>query len=413
MVKPLQPPKRKNPLKRTRLPVALPNMRSRQSHLLTRAAAQGEFGLPACKDCGQLHYPPRDACPACLSEKIIVSPCSNLGLVAAVTQVDISNNVYFRERTPWRVGTITMDVGPALIAHVHGDCHAGQRVKLTWQLDRGGNAAAFALPIAGSENMQDDAQFREMTLDPKHRRVLITDGRSALGQAMAKAMSDAGAAIIFVGLAEPWKPFEGSEKLNSIRGVEMMPLDTSDTDSVTELADEIGGRVDIIINTREHIRPGGLLDRKGVTVAREELDSGYLSLLRLAQAFGPTLKFRGADGGNNACAWVNVFSIYAQMSWPAYGAYSASQAAMLGASMSLRGELRQGGIQVLHIFTGPTDDEWFQPLPPPKVAHSQIANAVVNALRNGLEDVWVGDVAQDFKARLAANPKALEREIGQ
>ena len=48
MVEPLKAPKRKNPLKRTRLPVAPPDVRSRQSHLLTRAAAEGRFGLPGC-----------------------------------------------------------------------------------------------------------------------------------------------------------------------------------------------------------------------------------------------------------------------------------------------------------------------------------------------------------------------------
>ena len=138
-----------------------------------------------------------------------------------------------------------------------------------------------------------------------------------------------------------------------------------------------------------------------------------LTLLRLAQGFGPVLKFRGADGVNSACAWVNVFSVYAHMAWPAYGAYSAAQSAMLGASLSLRGELRPGGVRVVHVFTGPTEDEWFQPLPPPKVAHSQVAKAIVDALKRGLEETWIGDVAQDFRARLQQNPKALEREVGQ
>ena len=41
-----------------------------------------------------------------------------------------------------------------------------------------------------------------------------------------------------------------------------------------------------------------------------------------------------------------------------------------------------------------------------------LAKAVVDALRQGIEDVYVGDVAQDVHARLAVNPKALERELG-
>jgi NAD(P)-dependent dehydrogenase (short-subunit alcohol dehydrogenase family)/uncharacterized OB-fold protein len=412
MTRPLAPPPRKNPLKRTRLPVPPPEARSRQWHLLTRAAAEGVFGLPVCRDCGTLHYPPRDVCPNCVSERIGFQPCSPAGTLLAATTVSVSNNVYFRERGPWRTGVVALEAGPSVICHVHGDCAEGGRVRLDWRLDRSGNAVAFASPDPATPNMMDDPQMREMTLDPKHRRVLITDGRTRLGQAMARALSEAGAAILFVGIAEAWKPFPGQDALKTIRGVEIVPLDVTEPDSVTELADAIGGRVDIVVNTAEHIRPGGLLDRKGVAVAREELEAGYLGLVRLAQAFGPGMRFRGADGANSACAWVNVISIYAQIAWPAFGAWSAAQAAMLGASLSLRSELRHSGVRVVHVFTGPTDDEWFQTLPPPKVSFDQIARATVDALRRGLEDVYVGDVAQDFRARLDDNPKALERELG-
>ncbi|MBV8419504.1 MAG: hypothetical protein JOZ26_05795 [Hyphomicrobiales bacterium] len=40
-----------------------------------------------------------------------------------------------------------------------------------------------------------------------------------------------------------------------------------------------------------------------------------------------------------------------------------------------------------------------------------LAEAVVRALRRGLEDMFVGDVAEDIRQRLAINPKALEREM--
>lgn len=409
----LQPPKKKNPLKRTRLPVPPPALRSRQWHMLTKAAAEGVFGLPSCVECGHKHYPPRDICPHCLSHSITFEPCSDLGRVAEITSIHISNSVYFRERQPWHVGLVTVEAGPGIIAHIHTDCQAGDAVRLQWRLDKSGNATAFAQPVKPDEHMMDDVQMREMTLDPKHRRVLVTDGRTPLGLAVAKALSDAGAAIVFVGLSEEWKPFAGQEALKSIPRVELMPLDLSDHDSVFDLANEIGSRVDIVVNTAQHIRPGGLLERKGVTVAREEMDAGYMGFLRLVQAFAPVMKFRGADGANSACAWVNILSIYAQMPWPAYAAYSAAQAALYNASLSLRSDLREGGVRVLHLFSGPTEDEWFQPLPPPKVAYSQIAKSLVESLKAGLEDVYVGDVAQDFKARLDANPKALEREISQ
>ena len=412
MTTPLTPPKRKNPLQRTRLPVLPSGIRSRTAHLLTQAAAEGHFGLPACSACGAVHYPPRDACPKCLSPRLAMRDVSPLGRVAAETIIRTSTDAYFRERMPWRIGTVALDAGPAVIAHLHGDVREGDRVRLALKLDKSGQAVAIALPEKETPNMGDDPQLRELTLDPKFRRVLVTDARTPVGRAVIEALVKAGAAIVFAGLPETWKPAAGRDAIAALDRVEIHPLDVTDTDSVQELAAEIGGKVDILINTAEHIRPGGLLDRRGVQMAREELEAGYLGLLRLAQAFGPTMRFRGADGTNNACAWVNVLSVYALTNWPAYGAHSASQAAMLSAAQSLRAELRPGGVRVVNVFSGPLETEWYQPVPPPKVAPSQIANAIVDALRRGLEDVYVGDIAEDVRARLATNPKAIERELG-
>jgi NAD(P)-dependent dehydrogenase (short-subunit alcohol dehydrogenase family) len=99
------------------------------------------------------------------------------------------------------------------------------------------------------------------------------------------------------------------------------------------------------------------------------------------------------------------------MNWPQYGAYSAAEAASLSAAQCLRAELRPGGVRVMNVFFGPLDTEWFQTVPPPKVAPAALAKAVVQALQRGLEDVFVGDIAEDIRVRLAANPKALEREL--
>ena len=72
-------------------------------------------------------------------------------------------------------------------------------------LDKSGQAVLIALPPQDTANMADDPMLREMTSDPKFRKVLITDGKSATGQALARALVEAGADIIWVGVAEPWK----------------------------------------------------------------------------------------------------------------------------------------------------------------------------------------------------------------
>lgn len=411
MTRPIDRPERKDPTRRTRLPLLPQGTRSRTAMRLTRAAAEGRFELPACGACGALHYPPRDACPQCLSPDLGTTSAASGGTVLADTTVRISPDVYFRERLPWRIGTVKLDAGPVVIAHLHGDVQAGGRTRLAWQLDKSGQAVAFAWPEQETPHMADDPAAREMMLDPKFRRILVTDVRTAVGQACVEAFLAAGSSTVFAGLSEPWRPCPGLERVRALSGVEVVTLDATDTDSVRELAGEIGGRVDIVVMTGEHVRSGGVLDRPDVTIAREELEHGYLGFLRLAQAFAPTMRFRGADGVTAACAWVNVLSIHARATWPVLGAYSAAQAAVLSASQSLRAEVRPGGVRVVNVFTGPLDTDWFQTVPPPKVAPQQVARAIVDGLRRGLEDVYVGDVAEDLRARLADNPKAVERDL--
>jgi NAD(P)-dependent dehydrogenase (short-subunit alcohol dehydrogenase family)/uncharacterized OB-fold protein len=412
MTEPLVRPKRKNPLKKTREPLLPQGARSRTALGLTAAAAEGRFQLQICADCAAVIYPPRDACPRCLSPRIPFKDAPNDGVLLAETTIRASTDVYFRERVPWRIGVVQLDSGPTVVAHLHGGVREGERVKLEFKLDKSGQAVAVALPPTEALNMEADLQWRELTCDPKYRRVLVTDGRGPVGQAMARAMSDAEASIVFVGVADPWKPFPGEAALGKIPRVEIVPLDVTDTTSIEDIAGEIGPRVDILINTAEHVRAGGVIERKSLAVAREEMEIRYFGLTRLAQSFGAILRARGADGVNSAAAFVNLLSIYALANWPAYGAFSATEAACLSAAQSIRTELREGGIKVVNVFSGPLDTEWYQTVPPPRVTPVALASAVLNALRRGLEDVFVGDVAEDIRARLSVNPKAVERELG-
>jgi NAD(P)-dependent dehydrogenase (short-subunit alcohol dehydrogenase family) len=193
--------------------------------------------------------------------------------------------------------------------------------------------------------------------------------------------------------------------------VTLVPLDLTDSRSVTELAGEIGGKVDIVINNAEYHRAFGIAARRGVDTARGEMDVNYFGLLRLAQELGPALRARAADGQSSAAAWVNVLSVYALANFPPHGTYSASKAAAYSLAQCLRAEMRLAGVRVVNVFPGPIDDEWNQLLPPPKLAPAALADAIVAALRDGVEDVFPGDVAQEWLARWRDNPKALEREL--
>lgn len=412
MTEPIKRPKRKNPVLRTQLPTLPPGTRARVTLGLTEAAARGIFALQVCRDCGAVQYPPREACHNCLSDRLVWTPQDGRGELISETRIRHALELYFRERTPWRLGVVKLDAGPIVVVQVHGDIPpAPMRVRVQACLDKADQAALFALPEKDTPHMAEDRQLREMTCDPKFRKVLVTDGKTQVGQAVVRAVAEAGADLIWVGYAEPWKKFAGFDELKAIPQVTLVPLDLTDARSVKELGGEIGAKVDIVINTAEYHRAYGIGARYGTDVAKAEMEINYFGLLRLAQEFGPVMRSRGADGLNSAVAWVNLLSIFALSNYPQQGTFSASKSAAHSLAQCLRAEMRASGVRVINVYPGPVDDEWNQLILPPKLAPSALANAIVKALKDGVEDVYPGDVAQDWLARWRDNPKALEREL--
>ena len=105
-----------------------------------------------------------------------------------------------------------------------------------------------------------------------------------------------------------------------------------------------------------------------------------------------------------------MLSIHALAPHPELATWSAALAAANALSLSLRRELYGGGVKVVNVYPGPVDDEWHQLLPPPKLSPRAVASAVLDALRDGVEEAYPGAVARETLARLRENPKEVERE---
>ncbi|MBK0328939.1 SDR family NAD(P)-dependent oxidoreductase [Rhodobacteraceae bacterium F11138] len=412
MTEPLQPPAKKNPQLRSPLAFLPPVPRSRAALGLTARAAEGRFALQQCAECGAVQYPPRDACCKCLSTDLPWTDQPPHGELIAETTVRISPDLYFRNQSPWRMGTVRLASGVSVLCHLHGDVRKGP-VRLALLLDRAGQGTIMALPEQEVPNMADDPQLRELGTSPKHRRVLITDARAANAPALVRALLDAGAAMVFVGESEGWRRWPGRAALDAMERVEIVPLDVTDSASVREAAGTLGGKTDILINNAVFLRPGGALDRSDTVFAQQELEVNYLGLMRLAQAFGPAMRARGGDGINSAAAWVNILSANALAADPTHAGYSAASAAALSLTQSLRADLRGGGVRVMTVLTGPTDDEWYAEAPPPKLAPRAVARAIVDGLERGLEEVACGDIARDLVERWRQDAKVLERELAE
>ncbi|HZW76175.1 MAG TPA: OB-fold domain-containing protein, partial [Caldimonas sp.] len=232
MTMPLMKPRRKNPVLRTRLMNLPPFARGRTALGMTAAAAEGRFALQVCQRCKAVQYPPRDACHVCVSPELKWTVQQGTGELLSETVLHHSNDPFYRERLPWRLGLVRLDVGPSVIVHLHGDVPSPPafaadaarrsppvRVHVGARLDRAGAAVLIGFPEKESEHMADDKMLREMTSDPKFRKILVTDGKTEVGQAIVHALAKAGAEIVWVGHAEPWKklpPFDDITELPQV-----------------------------------------------------------------------------------------------------------------------------------------------------------------------------------------------------
>lgn len=408
----MQGPVRKNPLKKTRTPLLPPAARSRKAHLLIPPAGRAEFVLPRCAACGAWAWPVPEACPACLSADLPLTPAPRGAAVISATTAEVPADLYFRERAPWRVGLVAMDCGPKALVHLHPDADRGDRVRLSLVLDRAGQAVLHAAPEAEGD-MTRDPQWQEMAADPRGRRVLITDARHIAALPLAQALLAAGARHVWLGVDEAWKPFAGTEAIRALEGAELVPLDLRSDRAVGDLAHDIGGKVEILVNTADLLRSGSLDAPSAPAQAREMMEVAAFGLMRLMGAFAPAMAMRGADGRAPAAAWVNLVPVMARVPHPRFAGYGVAHAAALALAPALRQTLGTGGVRLMTAFVGPTDTDWFDAFPHPKLTGRAIAAEIVAGLKAGREEVVIGDLARDWLRRHAENPRALESELAR
>jgi NAD(P)-dependent dehydrogenase (short-subunit alcohol dehydrogenase family) len=269
-----------------------------------------------------------------------------------------------------------------------------------------------------------------------------------LGVSLVRALLDVGAAVVWAGRSPSAYDSAGlKSQFGSSSQVQWIDLDVTSDESVRAAADRLGSQVDILINNAESLARAAAREAD-VESARAQMDINYFGLLRLAQAFGPpmlaaatgaasiapTAAIPAADaaatasiggvaviaatGGVSApavgtpmMAWVNLLSVYALSPLPAQSAFSASKAAAYSCAQSLRAEMSRVGIRVINVFPGPIDDEGNREVLLPKMAPAVLARAIAKALQDGVEDVYPGEVAQDWYTRWYNNPMGLEREL--
>jgi NAD(P)-dependent dehydrogenase (short-subunit alcohol dehydrogenase family) len=242
-----------------------------------------------------------------------------------------------------------------------------------------------------------------LTLDPRTTTALVTGAGSprGIGRAIALALVAAGARRVYVTARKAAQ----LEAITAEHPGQIVPvaLDVTDPAAITALAARLGD-VALLVNNAGVFSPTSAL-AGDLGVVENELAVNYLAPLRLVRAFAPALK---AHGGG---AVVNINSIASLVSFPLGATYSASKAASHSLTIAQRRELRAQGTLVVGIYPGPIDTEMAEQVPMDKAPPSQVAAAVIAALRSGQEDVFPDATSAGLARGVQADAKAVERQL--
>lgn len=380
-----------------RRPDLPPGGRGQAARGLTTAAAEGRLRLAACAACGALQYPARETCRDCLGDEIVWADHSGFGTVLAATTLHHTLGDYFRPHLPLRTGSIALDGGPVVIAYLcRAGLEAGMRARVFARLDRAGEGVLGAV-FENDETSKEALPMANPNCEIAGRTVLVSGANGGIGRELVAALSAAGARRIIAAVRQP--------ATHDDPRIEAHALDLTVAASIAALAEACAQDLDIVINNAGVNANQGLLDPDDDRAARAEMEVNYFGTLAMARAFAPAMKRRGQG------VIVNMLTVVAHANLPLMGSYCASKAAELSLTQGLRAELMPWGVRVVGIFPGAVDTAMSTDFPPPKIAPRQVADAVVDAITTGIEDSYVGPMAHDLRARLAEDPKAVERDL--
>ncbi|MBW4463544.1 MAG: SDR family oxidoreductase [Nodosilinea sp. WJT8-NPBG4] len=231
---------------------------------------------------------------------------------------------------------------------------------------------------------------------------LITGANGGIGQYYIDTLRAMGAARIYAG-ARQLKSLDNLVALDPDR---IIPVALDITDEATvKAATAQCGDVNLLINNAGIALMQGFISAPDLSAARAELEVNYFGTLTMCRAFAPVLK---ANGGG---AIVNMLSILGRVNFPMNASYSASKGAGYILTQGVRAELAAQNTLVVGVMPATVDTESSRHFPPPKVAPAAVAQDALQAVIDGVEDVYPGEQAKAIAAQLLSDPKGLEKAM--
>jgi NAD(P)-dependent dehydrogenase (short-subunit alcohol dehydrogenase family) len=224
---------------------------------------------------------------------------------------------------------------------------------------------------------------------------VVTGANRGIGKAFAEALLDRGATKVYAAVRD----------VATVTDPRLAPiqLDVTDPDRVAAVAHELDD-IQVVVNNAGVLHVAVPLSTS-LDTARVELETNYLSLVSITQAFASVLERNG--GG----AFINILSVFSWVATPLLTTYSASKAAAWSFTNAARIVLKRQGTHVVGVHAGPVDTEMAAAFALDKIPPATVATSALDALEADEPEAVVDDYSRAIKAGLTDDQDALYPQI--
>jgi NAD(P)-dependent dehydrogenase (short-subunit alcohol dehydrogenase family) len=214
---------------------------------------------------------------------------------------------------------------------------------------------------------------------------LVTGANRGIGRAIADELLQRGAAKVYAAVRNPASITDS--RLTAIE------LDVTDPASVRAAA-RVASDVELVVN---NAGIGGATTPLEATLdgARAELETNYLGIVSMTQAFAPVL---AANGGGTI---VNMLSVVSWVGTPNLTTYAASKAAAWSYTNASRVQLATQGTNVVGVHVGYVDTDLIASFDVPKLSPAAVATSALDAVVADAPEAIVDEFSRNAKAGLS------------
>ena len=185
-------------------------------------------------------------------------------------------------------------------------------------------------------------------------------------------------------------------------------LDVTDLDAVQSLGAKYPDVTLVINNAGMNAETSSLGDIGRIQM---EMAVNYIGPLSIIQSFAPFLNKNESTTSSKGSAIVNLNSISSLINFPGVATYSASKAASHSLTQAQRRDLPNS--LVIGVYPGPINTEMAVNMPFDKETPSVVSEAIIDALKNGTEDIFPDALARQMFEGWKTDAKAMENQMTQ